>query len=217
MKISRIPVLISACLLFLAGCGKNAEGPAPSSTAALSQEELAQAAYSSLLSGEISLLEGSQLDQWGLREWPELLLPGEVEYTCLDLDGDGVSELLLQYRDDPRAFNAVFHYDGGKLFCWNNDHMEGNCRDRPLLDGTMVRQYDFNGTRSYTLFRYQADGETEEIAHLFAREELIPEDDTAPCPYYEVNGDEVDQAGFDGWLEELVVSQLLDRSAWTVL
>lgn len=216
MKRPGIPVLITACLLFLAGRGKGAEGPAPSSAAVPAREALAQAAYSSLLSEDISLLEDGQLDRWGLREWPEFLLPGELEYTCLDLDG-GVSELLLQYRDDPRGFNAVFHYDGGKLLCWNNDHMEGNCRDYPLLDGTVARQYDFNRTRSYTLFRYQADGETEEISRLFAREESIPESDTAPCPYYEENEDEADQAGFDGWLEELVVSQLLAPSAWTAL
>ena len=36
----------------------------------------------------------------------------EFEYTYLDLDGDGVVELLVQLQDDPCGYNAVFHFDG---------------------------------------------------------------------------------------------------------
>lgn len=66
----------------------------------------------------------------------------ELEYVLLDLDGDGGAELVVQRVGQPALFNAVFHYGDGELSCWQYDIMETSCRDYPLRDGTMVRQYD---------------------------------------------------------------------------
>lgn len=203
MKIFKIFILISECLLIFSGCGN-------------SRQEQAEAAYTAFLSGDMSLFDSEDRKEWSLLTWTDIILPsGGLEYTYLDLDGDGGAELLVQYADDPCTYNGVFHYSGGKLYCWQNDFSEGSCRDYPLKDGKMVRQYDFNGTRTYTIFRYNSDGHTEEISSLFAREELIPEDSGEPCPYYEVNGKETDKAAFDEKLNETVTAQMLDRSAWT--
>ncbi|MGN8895407.1 hypothetical protein [Flavonifractor sp. HCP28S3_F3] len=88
------------------------------------------------------------------------------------------------------------------------------CRDYPLTDGAMVRQYDYGGTRSYVLFRYRSDGESETLHSLFARDELVYETSTLPCPYYEVDDVEVNEAEFEARLDALVESNLLDRSCW---
>ncbi|WP_300712653.1 hypothetical protein [uncultured Acetatifactor sp.] len=47
----------------------------------------------------------------------------------------------------------------------------------------MVRQYDYGGSSSYTLFRYKNNGETEGLSGLFLREELLDLDSDEPCPY----------------------------------
>ena len=180
----------------------------------LTLEETAQRAYLDFLSGDVSMLEDTVLGQ----EWTDFYLPNsELEYVFLDLDGDDISELLIQYADSPETLNAVFNYEDGKLICWNFDSVEMSGRDYPLQNGTMVRQYDFNGTRSYTGFRYLTNGEREELFNLFARDELIPENDTSPCPYYEIDGNEAEQTMFDSELEEQIFSQRLDKSAWTAI
>lgn len=208
MKIIKICIPVLSCLVILAGCGKAAEEPL----------ESAGAAYAAFLSGDISLFDSADIYAWGLDTWKDtILFYGGLEYTYLDLDGDGAEELLIQLADDPCGFNGVFHYDSGKLYCWQYDGTEGSCRDYPLKDGTMVRQYDYSGTRSYTIFRYLADGGMEELLSLFAREELIPEDSASICPYYEVDGNEVDKTVFDEQLNNLVTNQMLDRSAWTAI
>ena len=63
-------------------------------------------------------------------------------YKDLDLDGDGGAELVVQMVEQPQQFNAVFHYGDGELSCWQYDIVEMSCRDYPLEDGAMVRQYD---------------------------------------------------------------------------
>ncbi len=78
------------------------------------------------------------------------------------------------------------------------------CRDYPLQDGTMVQQYDYASCRYYTLFCYQANGEKEEVSSLFASDERIFENDSNSCPYYEVEGKEVDEAAFNAKLKELI-------------
>lgn len=171
----------------------------------------AQAAYEDLLSGDFSLLDGTQ------RHLYLTAHSGEWEYTTMDLDGDGVSELLIQYIDEPSYYNAVFHYADGKVTCWNNDDIETSCRDYPLRDGTMVSQYDYSGTRSYSLFRYRPDGEREVFSTLFARDELLYDDGQPPCPYYKIDDVEVDEATFNAKLEALIVRQLLDRWVWTTI
>lgn len=176
-------------------------------------EELeAQTAFLNFLSGNVSLLEDQELGQ----EWTNFYLPNsELEYVFMDLDGDDVSELILQYADEPGSLNGVFNYENGKLICWNFDSAEMSSRDYPLRDGTMVHQYDYSGTRSYTVFRYLPDGTQEEIFNLFARDELIYEEDPIPVPYYEIDGQEVEQAEFDAELENRITNQFPERSAWT--
>lgn len=189
------PLLLS-CLLVLAGCGAD-------------DSAAARDAYEAFLAGDLSLLDAAELDRWGLEEWMGLVLvPGEVEYTYLDLDGDNVPELLLQRVDDPAGYNGVFHYEDGGLACWQNDGMEGSCRDYPLEDGTMVRQYDSDGS-SYTLFRYRADGKEETVSSLFLRE--------GPGPCCQIDGEEVEAAAFYERLDELVTGRLLGRDCWVTL
>ena len=177
--------------------------------------EAALAAYSAFLSDGRSLLKDAQLETWWIPAFSADSF--SYEYTYLDVDGDGEAELLVQMEDDPCGYNGVFHFDGDRLQCWNSDAVEMTCRDYPLTDGTMVRQYDYGGTRSYTLFRYRSDGEREELHFLFARDELVDEDSTLPCPYYEADGTEVDKAEFEARLDGLVESNLLDRASWTAL
>lgn len=204
MRRAFIPVLLLALLVSLAGCQKSPDAAA--------------AAYERLLSGDLTLFDKAEIETWALDTWMELVLvPGEAEYTCLDLDGDGTQELLLQRTGDPGGYNGVFHYRDGKLFCWQNDGMEGSCRDYPLRDGTMVRQYDHMNTRSYTLFRYREDGSAEITGELFAREGPSPLSSLDPSPFYQIDGEAVDQSVFQEKLDTLVTSQQLDPSAWTVL
>lgn len=175
-------------------------------------EEAAQAAYFDFLSCDVSLLENTELGQ----SWVDFYLPNsELEYAFLDLDGDNVSELLIQWIDSPGSFNAVFHYSAGTLFCWNLDSVEVTSRNYPLQNGTMVHQYDFCGTSSWIGFHYLPDGETERLFELFARYERVIEEDTSPVPYYEIDGVEVDQMTFESELAERITDQMLEPSIWT--
>ncbi|MBQ9764881.1 MAG: hypothetical protein IJW18_01630 [Lachnospiraceae bacterium] len=169
-------------------------------------------AFNNLLSGDRTLLNSEQAAMWWIPDFQDGVL--EYEYTYMDLDGDNVLELLIQMVDSPEGYNGVFNYENGELFCWNSDAMEMSGRDYPLTNGTMVRQYDFNGTRSYTVFQYLPNGETETLSTFFAREELIDESSTDPCPYYTIDGHEVDKAVFDEQLKNSITSQRLTRSDW---
>lgn len=131
-----------------------------------------------------------------------------------DGSGDDVSELLIQEIDSPESYNAVFHYHDGKLLCWNSDEVETNCRDYLLQNGTMVRQYDYSDSSTWTVFRYLPDGEVEKLFDLFALYEMIYDDDV-PC--YEIDGVEVDQMMFESELEERITNQMLERSIWTAI
>ena len=117
----------------------------------------------------------------------------------------------------PALFNAVFHYGDGELSCWQYDIMETSCRDYPLRDGTMVRQYD-TGTgptrysHLYNLFRYLSDGETEETANLTIHEDTS--DGGVETLTYLLDNEEVDQDTFEVRFEELVESQLLSPEEW---
>ena len=182
-------------------------------------QHFARKAYEAFLAGSILKFDSADIKRWRLDVWWEdiLNLDEELEYVYLELDGDGVEELLVQYKDSPEAYNGVFHYEDNKLYCWQNDGTEGSCRDYPLRDGTMVRQYDYNGTSSYTLFRYRTDGSTEKLTDLFIRDELINPDSTDPCPYYEIGGMEVDKNTFEEQLKNLVSDRRLEPSDWTAL
>jgi len=183
--------------------------------ASSSLTEAALAAYSSLLSGDKTLLDEEQSEIWWIPDFSDESLA--YEYTFLDLDGDGEAELLVQMAEDPCGYNGVFHFADGRLFCWNSDAMEMSCRDYPLTDGTMVRQYDYGGVSSYTIFCYQSGGEKRDLHFLSAREELPDENSSEPCPYYAIDGDEVDKAAFDARLDMWITDKRLERRAWTVL
>ena len=175
-------------------------------------EQTAIDAYFDFLSGDVSRLEDTQLGQ----SWIDFYLPNsKLEYVFLDLDGDDVSELLIQWVDSPEDCNAVFHYSDGKMLCWTFDTVEGSSRDYPLQNGIMVHQYDYSGTSSWTGFRYLPNGEREELFELFARYEVIYDDDTSPVPYYEIDRTEVDQMTFESELENRITDQCLDRRIWT--
>ncbi|MCH5349355.1 MAG: hypothetical protein J1E40_08540 [Oscillospiraceae bacterium] len=218
-----LPLLISAMLL--SACNKDTQDTQENETVSGSVQETADTSgasgelsakevYMNFLGGDVSLLGSPELGQ----SWIDFYLPaGGMEYTFLDLDGDGESELLVQLVDDPSGLNAVFDYQDGRLICRNFDSVEMSSRDYPLSDGTMIHQYDFSGTRNYIGYRYLPDGTTEELFSLFARDELVYEGDTNPVPYYEVNGEEVDQETFEAELDKRITSQLLERSAWIAI
>ena len=206
----RMLLLAGGVAVLLAGCAQMGKDGGP---AAEGPSQVAQAAYTAFLSGDRALL-GRDQEQTA---WvPHFEDPSfSYEYTYLDLDGDGAPELLVQMEDDPCGYNGVFHFDGEKIRCWNSDFQEMSCRDVPLADGTMVRQYDYNGTRLYGIFSYRQDGERNELHTLFARDEAIPEDSGLPCPYYEVDGVALEEAEFERQLWELVGEKQLERSRWT--
>lgn len=175
-------------------------------------EEDHMKAYAALLAGEQTLVNNDSIQWW----IPDFRSAGimEYEYTYMDLDGDGTVELLVQMVNEPTSYNGVFHYEAGQLHCWNSDASEMSCRDYPLVDGTMVRQYDNSGNTSYTIFRYSDKGEKVDIHHFFARVELVPENSTAPYPYYEVDGKEVPKNIYEERLKEQITDKILGRQAW---
>ena len=175
------------------------------------QNGCAWVAYEEFLAGDMSLLEPVEPG------WPEhlelwrniFILTGEMEYTYLDLDGDDVDELLLQCPNDSQSYNGVFHYGDGMLQCWQHDEIELSCRDYPLRDGTMVRQY----RECYYLFRYQLDGSEKELTSLSA----LPRSPEEDVYFYQVDGEDVDQAEFERQLKCLVTDQLLEREVWVLV
>lgn len=220
-KLSIILYIITA-VIFLTGCSSKQDSAISEedntrsgNVAETSLEEEALAAYSVLLSGDRTLIDEEQKETWWIPDFQDETM--QYEYAYLDLDNDGIAELVIQMKDDPCGYNGVFHYEDGALYCWQSDGMEGNCRDYPLNDGTMVRQYDYAGSSSYTIFRYRADGKTENISNLFVREELLYETDdvSIPCPYYEIDGNEAGQEEFQKQLAERITDRMLDRSDWT--
>ncbi|MDE5741892.1 MAG: hypothetical protein K2H90_05525 [Oscillospiraceae bacterium] len=221
MKIFKLCTCFAVLLALLAGCGANgtetAEYSESSGTTAQTETESisAKAAYEKFLSGDISLFTEEDVSMWGLDDWKSALVLGGLQYVYLDIDGDGAEELLVQYSGVPAVFNGVFDYDGKNLLCRQYDMSDGDSFAFPLEDGSMVRQHLFNGTHSYTFFRYGEDGEITELKNLFARVELIPEDSGEPCPYYEIDGNEVVLEEFTAALKENVTDKMLDPSAWT--
>lgn len=209
MKIFRIFMLIPLYLLIMSGCEKSPQ----------KQQEQAEKAYAAFLSGDISMFDSSEKEMWALDVWTDTILPyGGLEYTYLDLDGDSIPELLVQYENDPCIYNGVFHYSGRKLYCWQNDFSEGSSRDYPLKDGTMVHQYKKTNVIVYEIFRYNSDGEPEQISHLMAFGNCMSDDTVVPehGEYITYEG-EVDYSVFVEKLNETVMDKILDRSAWTAI
>lgn len=172
-------------------------------------------AFTKFILGDRSILSSAQ----GVEHWiPDFQDETfDYEYAYMDLDGDGKVELLVQMKDFPEGYNGVFHYENGKVICWTSDSSEGSMRDYPLVNGTMVRQYDYNGNSNYTIFRYLSDGQKEDITHFIKREESMHPNSTSPSPYYSVNYVEVGKSAFDKQLNDMITSQMLDRSAWILV
>ncbi len=212
MRKHLIACLLSSLLLLSACSEENIVNPEPAPND--TDKSAVIGAYSDFMSGDRALLETTQGDVWWIPDFKDDIF--EYEYTYMDLNKDGIVELIVQMVDDPSGYNAVFHYEDGKLICWNSDSMEGSCRDYPLRNGTMVRQMDFNGTSSLAIFTYKADGTIENETVFFARTELLPPDSNEPCPYYEVNGEEVDKSEYEKQLKSLISDQLFERSDWLV-
>lgn len=227
MKFFKLCTCLALVLALLAGCkssGADGAETAVYSENAESGERSAQTeisgisakeAYEKFLSGDVSLFTEEDLSTWGLDSWQSVLRLGGLEYICLDIDGDGSEELIVQYGGVPAVFNGTFDFDGENLICRHYDTGEGGSFDFPLNDGSMMRQYVFNGTQSYTVFRYDADGGITEFTNLFARTELIPEDSKEPCPYYEIDGKEVTLDKFRLGIKENIDDKMLDPSDWT--
>lgn len=213
-------------LLTLAGCSTVPEAAAvpkgaenDTRTEAYGHGDAARMAYEALMSGDASLLDEENARLWALQDWTEFIQSDDFtyEYTYLDADGDGQDELLLQMEDDPRTYSGVFHYEDGKLFCWNHDRVEMSCQSYPLRDGTMVRQYEYNDSISYTIFRYQPDGDFEALTTLYYRGNPLWDEDIRPYPWYGIDNEELTEAEFGEEFQARITDQLLDRSAWTVI
>ena len=143
-------------------------------------------------------------------------LAGIVCLALVLLSGCGASDARQESTLEPgsTADDGGINSSAGETLSGTE---QGSCRDYPLRDGTMVRQYDYGGTSSYTLFRYRADGGTEKLTDLFIRDELIYPDSADPCPYYEIGGMEVDKDTFEEQLKKMVADQRLESSDWTAL
>lgn len=172
-----------------------------------------EVAYDALLHGDTSLLA----DSGTAENWRFCREAGGLEYGFQDLDGDGGDELLVQLEEDPAGMNAVFHYNGRSIDCWELDAVEMSCYTEPLTDGTMARRYFHGGCRSFWIFRYEPDGTRNELHSLFARDELVAPGDRAPCPYYEIDGREVTAGAFDRALRGDIQEKRWDREDWTPL
>ena len=171
--------------------------------------------FMDFLNGDRSLLKKGQEDEWFI---PDFLEDGLCyEYTFLDLDGDGIEEMPVQMEDSPGDFNSVFHVEDGKVVCWYSDSMEVVCFDYPLKNGSMVNEYNYNGSISYHIFKYLPNGKMEQKTFLYVREEPAYNDDTQKYPVYEINDNEVSRDEFKATLKEQVTDQMLDRKNWNII
>ena len=196
-------VLCGVC----SGCGKALSPAVP--------QQAAETAFAAFLAGDRQVLKAHQEEIWWIPEFH--VQPEQYEYACLDLDKDGTAELIVQTVGGPAGYHGVFHWEEGALVCWNSDAAEGSCRDHLLADGTIARQYDVDGASSYTVFRYQSDGERQILSQLYRREEPGTSESAKPCPYYEADGAPVSKAEFDALLEAQITIKLLDPLGWTPL
>ncbi len=177
-------------------------------------QDAALAAYGALLSGDTTLLNPSAgAAEWWVPDFSDKSMA--YEYTYMDLNKDGVSELLVQMVESPEGYNGVFSFENGEVRCWNSDAAEMNCRDYPLVDGMMVRQYDFGGTSNYTLFRYRSGGEEEIVSFFTISEEWLDSKSAQLRSRYTVDGEEVGKEDFDVQFNNLIACKLPERSIWS--
>ncbi|MBQ2101883.1 MAG: hypothetical protein II477_12570 [Lachnospiraceae bacterium] len=200
------------------------DGVADDLSIAFSRDKYASLnAFAKFLSGDVNIRNAEQ-EARGFFGGFQFALEHEyaLEYLIMDLDGDGVGELLLQTVNDPITFSAVFHYNKGKVDCWDSDSGEGAVWQYPLSDGSMVIQRDESGSESYTVFRY-LNGEHEEKSRFYAHLSKWGDGDELPCPYYTMqfalseSMEEVDQKTYEKAIKECITDRMLSRDAWTKL
>ena len=167
------------------------------------------------IDGDMSVLEESQKEEWFIPDFNDGSF--EYEYTLLDLDSDGENEMIVQMKDEPQGFSAVFNAERGKVYCWGSDSVEMNCFENPLDNGTMVTEYDYNGAVSYSIYSYDPDGGTKHICELFIREEPPSNDIEVKYPDYRIGESEVTKEEFEKERKELIYDHQLERTSWTAI
>lgn len=167
------------------------------------------------IDGDMSVLEENQKEEWFIPDFNDGSF--EYEYTLLDLDGDGENEMIVQMKDEPQGFSAVFNAESGKVYCWGSDSVEMNCYEYPLDNGMMVSEYDYDGAVSYSIYSYEPDGECNHISELFIREVPASNNDTVKYPDYRIDDKEVTKEEFEKELKALIGDHKLDRSSWTAM
>ncbi len=167
------------------------------------------------MEGDVSVLEENQKDEWFIPDFKDGSF--EYEYTLLDLDEDGENELVVQMKDEPQGFSAVFNAENGKVYCWGSDSVEMNCFEYPLDNGMMVSEYDYDGSVSYSIYVYDTNGEAKHISELFIREVPASNNATVKYPDYKIDDKEVTKEEFEKEFKSLIDDHRLDRSSWTLL
>ena len=162
--------------------------------------------------GDTSVLKDGQQEEWYIPDFQNDEFT--YEYTLLDLDGDVKEEMIIQMENQPEGFSSVFHVEDNKVVCWFSDSLEQTCFDYPLDNGSMVEEYNYGGSITYTIFKYDATGETEPITELFVREDNNG-DESIKCPEYLIDGNEVSKEKFEQELKSQILDHQLDASAWT--
>lgn len=209
MKKAAVRIGILALCLLLSACGTASEDGAAEE--APTAESEARTAYESLLAGDptvVALREDTREERY--ETW-QYLLPPEGEYLLLDLDGDGVSELLLRWNG--LQGYAVYHYADGQVHIWQLDLFELCLYDIPLRDGTMVRCNEWCGNEGYTLFRYRSDGSEERLDSL-AGIHWRNSDDDPELPYYLIDDETVDEETFRAAVQEQITNRRFDDADW---
>lgn len=181
-----------------------------SSCAYRNEEAAALASYISLMQGESTLLNDPELATF----WETTILPfSELEYTLMDLDKDGISELIVQTVDDPSSYQGVFAYKEGRIDCWQSDSTENTAFNYPLTDGTMVHQYNYDQTQTYRLFHYNTKGEEITITQLFTQ--TLADDRNVENVIYEIDGKITDAKQFEAVVSEQITEKRLPKEVWT--
>lgn len=170
-------------------------------------EMSAREAFTDFLAGDYEKLNFRCYDFF--QNWQYCCSVGRLEYTLMDVDGDGSEELLVQYEDDPQDIKALFDYADGWIECWELDCVE-SCRWSELLaDGTMLRRYAGNG--AYTFYRWLPDGSMEELGPALKYVGDAEFADIYGGLGWTIDDVAVDEALFQAKLRELVTDRLPSR------
>ncbi|WP_022765950.1 hypothetical protein [Butyrivibrio sp. XPD2006] len=167
------------------------------------------------IEGDVSVLEENQKEEWFIPDFNDGSF--EYEYTLLDLDGDGENEMIVQMKDEPQGFSAVFNAERDKVYCWGSDSVEMNCFEYPLDNGMMVSEYDYDGAVSYSIYAYDTTGEAKHISLLFIREVPASNNAAVKYPDYRIDDKEVTKEEFGKELKAAIGDHRLDRTSWILV